>query len=486
MMIALPSQEEVVVLVRPTLHEVVKYFRKIMVGEDQGALSVLTNWVFSDQNVLIAGPRSTGKTCLMMAIADLTPQHFAINYGSTKAIWYLIRQLNEAERVLIPEANQVPQDLHCIMKLWGEGRDAEYNVTQEDKTVRTIKLARRPFLLALADENEFKLGPEMFSRLTVINTDSSIVLNKRVMQSKAEKYMGKRLEPDDEFKQRMRRTIASLPKYDELEFYHPCASLFVNAIPPFFSDCRRDVEKYFANTFGITRYHVQARYRLKDGRIVVEPSDMWLNHQIYGNILITTTMKCSDIERGILTCLIQHNAKISVGYLQNKVKQAGFTLSQTMLTTYLNNLADIGYVNKEKENKEVLYEASPNFEDFSFQITWQDVLAEYRKNTENHPEVPTHEIMLVQNPFSGETVNLNNEVSSPIRKEYANKITQTITPQEKVVVQAPNNVTTPLKEWPKEGLTQWDADQKFGVTQVDAWLKEQKVFNINGVLKWSG
>jgi hypothetical protein len=420
---------------KPNLHQVHKIIHTKIVGEYRSSMSIFTNFVLAGRFVMVYGPRASGKTYISEAIRDFflgdmekkTGTSYSMTMGSDKAPWYQIDLINQASHIFIFELNQVPKDFMEIIKRWGEDKTATYKTTISKGGARTVKpyrLEPRPVTFCLADEQYQEIGDQLSSRLTVIRTDSSISQNKAIMFDQAKRAKIRKMEYDvsNDTIVSMKDHIFTMPEMKNLLFKHPAADKFIESIPPFWTDCRRDFPKYLWNTYGITRFHWKERIRAQQGKdkflIFVTPQDMYSNHIIYGKTLIDSSLKCNETQRDIIEILKKQetNEMFKLGMktadVQRFLRGMGNNVSTQMTTRYLNDLSNIGYLVKDEVKKR--YITGDLFNEFKFQINWKEVLEETKQTMlREFPEAAPAYIKkyidddVVLHPFSGKKVKLS-------------------------------------------------------------------------------
>ena len=284
-----------------------------------------------------------------------------------------------------------------------------------------MTLKYKPTVFCLADEQEMKVGEQLLSRLTTIRTDSSVNQNKRVMNHQAvlakKKKNPKKI--DQETLNKLRMHVTTLPLFNSIDFKHPTAELFVESIPPFFTDCRRDFPKYLDNTYGIARFYWKERIRIDKGSenslLFVTPADMFLNHIIYGRNLVESALRCSPVQKDIIEIVKTFGKPITRAAVQRNMRKIGYNISGHMCARHLNELADIGYLEKEKKSKDTNYEVGDLFNEFQFTVDWKEIIKATKDNiTKEFPELAEAYIkkyctppINVVHPFSGKVVDIS-------------------------------------------------------------------------------
>lgn len=418
---------------KPTLYMIHKILNQEIVGEFKSRMSLFTNFVLSNKFVLMSGPRASGKTWIsdhvvkyfLGSLEEGVGTAYTITMGSKKSAWYQYEKINRASHIVIFELNQVPEGFNEVLKMWGEGKDAEYKVTVNNSgsfKTSNKKLEYKPTVLCLADEQEEEIDEQLWSRLTIIRTDSSLEQNKRVLKHQAmlakKKKNPKRVKT--KLMKKLKSHIHTMPTLNDTEFKHPASDLFIDAIPPFFTDCRRDFPKYLENTYGITRFHWKNRIK-RDKMMFVTPQDMFYNHVIYGHNIVESALKCSRIQRDMIEIIKEYNEPAHRKIVQKNLRKIGYSVSAHMCSRHLNDLTDIGYLEKEKQGRKVYYTVGDLFNEFEFTINWEKIVEEsksYMKKeypnvadeyTKRYCKEPT-----LIHPFSGKKINLFNIKQSKI------------------------------------------------------------------------
>ncbi len=434
---------------KPTLNIVHNLLDMYIEGEFDTRLAVFTNWLLAHQNVNLAGQRAAGKTWLSSNVARFLPEKnglYNMSSGSDKSGYYQAEKIRAHTHILVPELNKLNATNKELLKDFGEGRDAKYDVVifeGGNRRVQTYTIPPRPFIFCLADEQEDKIDDQLRSRLTVIRTDISEAQNMAVNIRQAEEALlpsNPRKYNIEDFNN-MRNHIATLPPWDEKSFRHPAANIFVGCIPTIFTDCRRDFPKYLKNTYGITRFYWKERIRqeintldnydklVKRDILFVTPEDMYYNHIVYGTLLVESSLRCTNIERSLIGILQKNKEPMNRNSIQAKVRQAGMNVSAHMITRHMSSLSDLGYVEVYKVGSTpATYGVGQLFKDFTFDINWSNIIAESIKNIKKYyPTIADDYIKrfcdnpTVTNPFSGVVTELRKIEEKPVSKSDLEK-----------------------------------------------------------------
>ena len=423
---------------KPTLYDIHKILDENIVGEFSCRMSLFTLWILGETNVLMSGSRSSGKTFITDHVRELVGdiedkkdeqgRSYVLTAGSEKSAWYQLEQIRKADFIVVLELNKIPKEAREILKDWGEGKSSKYKTVTFGKkfgqTIRqtmNIELPRKPFVFCLADEQEEKVNAQLLSRLITLRTDSSTYQNKAVIEQQARLA----IEPtnfkkvDLKLLNKIKHHILTLPPLNKYEFKHPACDHFLNYIPTYYSDCRREFPNYLANTYGITRFYWKERMTYsKDGHnfMFVTPQDMYLNNEIFGPIFLESSLKCNALERKMLEIIQREKRPCSSKKMQIEMTRInGINISLAMTTKHLNNMSDMGYVNKLRQRGfGDVYEAGQFLHSFRMSIDWKKILDSTSKVMRKfYPEVAEEYIEkyckkpLVIHPFTGKTIDLS-------------------------------------------------------------------------------
>jgi Fe2+ or Zn2+ uptake regulation protein len=148
--------------------------------------------------------------------------------------------------------------------------------------------------------------------------------------------------------------------------------------------------------------------------MLLTPADMFLNHIIFGKTLVNSALKCNNIQREIMNILQQKADYVTKSDVQKEMKLKGTSLSASMVTRHLNILTDLGYAEKEKVSQTIVqYRIGKMFEEFLFEVDWDNVIEKSAENVKLHyPDVADEYIGRfctdpeVVHPFTGKIIKL--------------------------------------------------------------------------------
>lgn len=404
-----------------------------VVGEEQARMVLFTNFVLAERPVILRGNRGSGKTNLMEITSLFCRNPTTIANTSEKAHQYM-RDMNDRSHVFIPEFNKVTDGVIEMLKDFGEGASHFYSRTIPGlNEIETIELKPKPFVTSIADENKNvnNLGEELLSRLTVVRTDSSIDQNLRVIEEKFKRHQNPFYEKSVDSEQVYNAVsyVKGLPSINNYKFIYPAGTAMMKAIPPIFTDSRRDTDKYLYNTYGITMFHYWDRMSMEvddNTYLFVTPVDMWLNHRIYQQVLIESALKCGPIENAILDIVREEGGErrqsefgdtvkgLTSGEIHTELQKRSYHSTVDAVKKYCDSLLNTGYLTRNEEVRPYRYEINPNLErNYTVDLNWDEIVkACISFMQENFPDVADEYIakhcvgkkLEVQDPFTGETV----------------------------------------------------------------------------------
>lgn len=505
----------------PTLHDIHKSFDVIRIGKFKGIkgefktrMALFTNFVLGNKCVIFKGNRSTGKSLVLETVSTYCRNPLEIDQASDKAD-YRDTDLNKSSHFIIPEINKVSETFIECLKDFGEGKNATYKVLDEWKRPIKFCIKVKPFVTSMADENKSnRLGDELVSRLTVLHTNSSIEQNQEVIKDKLLRAQNpfKDLGLTPEKIQEFQRYVKTLPNIDKTNFIYLPGKSIIASIPPFFTDSRRDTDKYLDNTYGITLFHYYDRLKVtKNGKsyLLVTPLDAWYNHIIFKDILIKSAMKCSDTERLIVDILRKHsmenrgNPYMKVKEIHSSIMKNGLTPSMTTVVSHIGDLVKNGYVVKNDDSRPSTYEASDYFKEFEGSVDWKRVVEECKKvvreivpeKAEEYIKLYCSDEIIGEQPFTGEKVNIltykEKEVVIHKEKNSLSDFIHYAEDREKISNNSEEESLDDEQSVPKqkisdrnlkvyfdnfcndEGLVNGiDLENTFGVKAIDRWVEE--------------
>ncbi|MDP2692217.1 MAG: hypothetical protein Q8O88_01095 [bacterium] len=404
-------------------------------GEHLARMVIFTNFVLGRKPILLKGSRSSGKTLLMNVLLTLCPNPLIVSTSSDKADFHDADKLNTASHFIIPEINKVNDAVIEILKDMGEGAATTYKFTDYSRVTKEIVIDPKPFITSIADENknQNRLGEELLSRLTVVHTDSSVQQNVMVIEEKLKKAQDPYTQQTitTERMHELKTYVKSLPPINQYTFIYLPGKSVIDAIPPQFTDSRRDTDKYIDNTKGIALFHVGDRSIVEKNKrknILVAPVDAWHNHIIYNEILLQSALKAGPVERRILQIIRDGgNILMTVSEIRNTILNMGATPSHETVRKACDNLAEIGYLTRTEDTRPFKYSLTDAIQSsYTGYIDWHKVVDECKRAaTKQFPiQAPDYikrfcgDSIWATHPFTGERVNiLEYEEAVPVKKK---------------------------------------------------------------------
>lgn len=432
--------------IRPTLHDINQSFNLIKTdryngikGEDYVRMSIFTAFVLGRKPVILTGSRSSGKTNIMSVLGTFCPKPVDITSASDKA---QIRDdtINNSSHFIVTEINKVSNSFIEILKDIGEGKASEYKALDDMKRPVKFKVDVKPFITSIADENDTVLGDEIISRLITMQTDASMKQNEDVIEEKFKRASttSERLGINSEHIRNLQDYVKWLPSITDYEFCYLPGTSMMNVIPPFFTDSRRDTDKYLSNTFGIAMFHYEDRIVVDhNGKkvILVTPCDAWYNHRIFHPILKQSSLKCNHVQSIIIDILRKyalmnpHKPMMMIKEMHASLRKNNLTYGVDTVKKFLDELYRNGYILRNEETKPHTYEIIDSFKEWDPEINWHKVVdecalnvkREFPKEAELYIKRFCTSPLIVKDPFTGDEFDMLGEWKKDSVKIEASK-----------------------------------------------------------------
>lgn len=489
-----------VVNVKPTLYDINKSFNVIktdnysgLVGEEEARMVIFTNFILGEKPCILKGSRASGKTNTIRVVSKYAKKPIDIASSSEKAN-QRNEKLNDYSHFIIPEINKVNDKTIEMLKDFGEGEKHLYSYLNAFKESETIEIDPKAFITSIADENKQvgNLGEELLSRVTVVRTDSSVKQNVDVIKEKLQRAANPnyKKETSQEEVSKFVAYVQNLPSIKEFKFVYPAGEAMRTAIPPLFTDSRRDVGKYLANTYGITLFHYHDRTKASigdDKYLFVTPADMWYNHVIYQDILLESSLKCGKIEQKIIEVLKDENnhtsnsewgeniSGLKISDIHTQLLKSAYTPTIDSVRKMCDGLMEVGYVTRNEEVRPYRYEINPQLNrDYDVSVDWKSIVSKCAENMrDNFPDLAEEYIssycegegLVVVHPFTGETIDISDSFKeddkSVLHVEPDKKEEESVSIDELKKEQEELKKSV-LKEGEKELHDDWDGDSGDG------------------------
>ncbi len=435
---------------KPSLFEIKESFKEIKVGKHKGikgeedtCLAIFCNFVIGGKHIILTGSRASGKTLCMMTVANTYCKNPTI-MGKSSALGQITDDevLNAASHFIIPELQKVTVETIEMLKDFGEGETFSYKSTGK----KTIRIEPKAFITSKADENSFELGEELLSRLTSVRVNSSEDQNKAVVDFHLEQAANPFIKGnfDQMDIDKLRGYVLSLPNISEFNFVYPAGKYMRKAIPTFFPDSRRDVQKFLANTYAITLFHFWDRITIEKGQgrgkdkqkvLFVTPADIWINQKIFGKILRDSSLKINEVQFDIIRILDEHskrsamNPEMRIKELHRSLHHSGTNISPVLVSRYCESLyKETGFVIRNSDKRETSYEISEAYKNFTIKLDWQEIIDICANNVrQNFPEIAEDYINrfcknpTANDPFTGEDIRI---LDGDTQKEIVVEVTK--------------------------------------------------------------
>lgn len=407
---------------KPTLYDVHKFLDETVVGEYETRMSIFSTFILSKISTFVSGLSAGGKTTVLDAVCDtLMPgDSLVINDQSDKAIFEMAREIEQATHISFLELNKVNPVVIEVVKSFAEGKEYEYKRAQIRGGNQKITLEPRAIAFTRADESaaQFPIGAELMSRMVELRVDGSEEQTIDILNKKADVFSNpfEQTILNNVQRANLKYHISNIPEYTHI--INISAASLIKFIPTTFVTSRRDFVKYINNIDGITRFHYKDRIdvNIQDVRVLFStPEDIFLNHLIFGENLIASAIRCSELEKNIISILPGNGANKS--QIQSALRNNSINLTLTTVETHLKSLVDIGYLTVELQGRNNIYSVSDFYKSFDVQLDMQYIVDKAIKNIKSasvYNDISDEYInrfcsksaMMIQHPFSTDKINM--------------------------------------------------------------------------------
>ena len=409
---------------KPTLYDVHKFLDETVVGEYETRMSIFSTFILSKISTFVSGLSAGGKTTVLDAVCDtLMPEDaLIINNQSDKAIFGMQREIERASHITFLELNKVNPMIIEIVKSFAEGKVYDYSRAQvmRGNNVEKITLQPRAVAFTRADESaaQFPIGAELMSRMVELRVDGSEEQTIDILNKKAGVFSNpfEQMILNNVQRANLKYHISNIPEYTHI--INISAASLIKFIPTTFVTSRRDFVKYINNIDGITRFHYKDRIdvNIQGVRVLFStPEDIFLNHLIFGENLIASAIRCSELEKDIISILPGNGANKS--QIQSALRNHTINLTLTTVETHLKSLVDIGYLTVELQGRNNIYSVSDFYKSFDVQLDMQYIV---NKTIENIKSASVYndisdeyinrfcdkDAMIIQHPFNASEINM--------------------------------------------------------------------------------
>ncbi|NOR84814.1 hypothetical protein GQ473_01745 [archaeon] len=407
---------------KPTLYDVHKFLDETVVGEYETRMSIFSTFILSKISTFVSGLSAGGKTTVLDAVCDtLMPgDSLIINAQSDKAIFEMEREIKEATHITFLELNKVNPMIIEIVKSFAENKKYEYKRARIQGGNKTFILEPRAVAFTRADESaaQFPISDELMSRMVELCVDGSEEQTIDILNKKADVFSNpfEQTILNNIQRANLKYHISNIPEYTHI--INISAASLIKFIPTTFVTSRRDFVKYINNIDGITRFHYKDRIdvNIQGVRVLFStPEDIFLNHLIFGENLIASAIRCSELEKNIISILPGNGANKS--QIQSALRNHTINLTLTTVETHLKSLVDIGYLTVELQGRNNIYSVSDFYKSFDVQLDMQyiiDKTIENIKSASVYNDISDEYIdkfcnkdaMIIQHPFDASKINM--------------------------------------------------------------------------------
>lgn len=412
---------------KPTLFDVNNILDANVVGEEETRLGLFVSWILARKYVVITGSSRSGKTHIKEQVRKLIEdQCYQLQTGSDKSMWYEAEKIQNHFYVDVPELNQIPKGFEEILKRWGEDKPASYKVVTHDlQTGRRIneekKLPYRPFVFAIADENEMKIPKELRYRLIEMRCDGSEAQTRKILKWQAQISKNPKLKKsiNQEELKIIKNHLTTMPPFKKYFYINPMADIVQQRTPAMFTDARTAHQIFKDIISGIQRYHwkeshITEQKEYSKPLIFISPQTILQAYIILGKIFLNSSLKCNDVQRRILDIIKNSRTYAEASTISKELKRQGRSISKSMAKKHLDELTEMNYLDKKENGRITYYEITEDFQKQALHIKGETLIQEAEKNMKE--QFPKHwteynKIYLSKpefiHPFTGEILNLH-------------------------------------------------------------------------------
>lgn len=359
----------------PTLYEVLQVARDSgLVGEEQTVLTLVLAMV-RGHLVVMTGPSRAGKDVTVDAAeaaynSDEMVYRWPVDDSETAA-YYNREKINRYPVHRFPDLARLEEHHEKILKAFGEGRDAERNLTDitaeegDEVEDQVIRCPQTVIAFIASDNENVNLDdfPELRNRALTLPVDASEDQTSRVNRRKARERAGE-----------VERSVDAIRKA-EIQDYHssiPVGAWTTNRdhkilnpgameiheqqpIPELFPEARQDFERLLEFMETVALYHYAERMVVDDegmSKLFVTPTDVWEAMTVIGNKMVMSALNLQREDRAILELLDNSSKNLTKADIQQSLRTQGFNISDRDVQRSLKSMIGKGYVR--------VYQGTPN------------------------------------------------------------------------------------------------------------------------------
>lgn len=447
------------------LHELSKYFSRYcgVVGELDTCMAATIGTFAANQNVLLFGPSSGGKTKVAESVLslcvteDIKPDElfndpdkllqdggiYRYEFGSDKDIAYAEDELEVADLLFVPELQKVAEQqlILEVLKTMGEGRTAYRNVIRDGgKSRERQKMEHAPIFSTIASENQFDLEEkiELQNRLLQLHIDDSSEQTQNIMREKAKSYItgeldnnnGNNFDPLP-----VKRHVETLWENCDLSVENPYAvHISEDYLPEKYVLSRRFIDYYLEIMAGVTRWNYVAGNRMSvkhngTTKTFTSLEDVYVTECLIGSEIRGSMLKLPPQAQHIfkifdkvensdneswkeLKAMYDDSSRVMLpsNVIMQKLGEMGITMNLPNLQSILNTMSQYGYL-LASEGRQSRYglmnKANPQLSTLDYQTLLQSAEGTMQDAWPIQADKwKDKQSLIVRDPITGEEVNL--------------------------------------------------------------------------------
>ena len=356
----------------PSLYEVMQMTRDADLVEEKDTVLTLVLSMIRGGLVLMTGMSRGGKDHTVDAAEYCFPDNRVYQWPSSTsptAPFEEADKLNSHPVHRFPDLASLDKHIERILKGFGEGREVDHSYTDVSKRgtdqpatsggVLQPPLCQIAFIASDNQDLDLNDYPEVRNRALVMSVDSSENTTRKVTERQAKRRAGlieRKVGPMRTAE--IRQYLGNVPvhKYNNNANYQiknpgTMAIQRQEPIPYKFNEARQDFDRVleFMETVGL--YHHADRIKYEDGTnttLLVTPADCWYAMRVFGQRMIMSTLNLRREDRAILEYLKDEPTNsFEVSTIQQDLRAAGYNISERMVRSALDGMAERGYVRKQ-------------------------------------------------------------------------------------------------------------------------------------------
>ncbi|WP_330630696.1 hypothetical protein [Halocatena halophila] len=431
----------------PDFHTILQIVRDSgLVGEEENILTIVLG-MLRGKLIILYGVSRSGKDAIMEAAIDLYKDDYVYEWPtgeSPTAPFYNADEINGYPVQYFGDLARVQEHQEKILKAFGEGKDAERDVTDisapegEETKLQTLSCPRTTTATIALDNENVDLNdyPEMLKRALMLSVDSSKQQTERVVMRKLREHADQvEKEVDAVEKAEVRQYLSDIPveKFND----HPNNKIVNPAaieigkqkmMPTDFPEARFDVDRFVEFIGTTTLFNHADRMTIDTGRglkMLTTPTDIWYGMKILGERMILSSLNLTDEDQAVLRYLRESKSMCDKADIQMGLREAGYNINDRDIRRSLDSMREKGYVRVDKSSSPHSFSLSPfaSITNFEVGLDYEAIVEEAKEVVYNidgvSDEVADEYVerycegtgTFVTDPFTGEELDITEDAS---------------------------------------------------------------------------